>query len=131
MSIKDMPHVTVEQVLALRKAAIELEGKLASHERLAAKGIYYTEEEWDHSVNLLVKKATKELERNIAYEKLKYKALILDNNIIEQELATLKASLPKIKADAVIVFCDWLLSEINWDVSHYGKKYTNKLEAGE
>jgi|GEM_PF-7134064 len=29
MSIKDLPHVTVEQVLALRKAAIELEKELA------------------------------------------------------------------------------------------------------
>lgn len=30
MSIKDMPHVTVEQVLALRKAAIDLEKELAA-----------------------------------------------------------------------------------------------------
>lgn len=30
MSIKDMPHVTVEQVLALRKAAIDLDGELAT-----------------------------------------------------------------------------------------------------
>lgn len=30
MSIKDLPHVTVEQVLALRKAAIELEQQLAN-----------------------------------------------------------------------------------------------------
>ena len=29
MRIKDLPHVTVEQVLALRKAAIELEKELA------------------------------------------------------------------------------------------------------
>ncbi len=29
MSIKDLPHVTVEQVLALRKAAIDLEQQLA------------------------------------------------------------------------------------------------------
>jgi len=29
MSIKDMPHVTVEQVLALREAAIKLEQELA------------------------------------------------------------------------------------------------------
>jgi len=29
MSIKDLPHVTVEQVLALRKAAIELEREIA------------------------------------------------------------------------------------------------------
>lgn len=29
MSIKDLPHVTVEQVLALRKAAIEIEQQLA------------------------------------------------------------------------------------------------------
>jgi len=29
MSIKDLPHVTVEQVLALRKTAIELEKELA------------------------------------------------------------------------------------------------------
>jgi len=29
MSIKDLPHVTVEQVLALRKEAIELEKELA------------------------------------------------------------------------------------------------------
>jgi len=29
MSIKDLPHVTVEQVLALRKAAIELEKELS------------------------------------------------------------------------------------------------------
>ena len=32
MSIKDLPHVTVEQVLALRKAAIELEKELADLE---------------------------------------------------------------------------------------------------
>lgn len=30
MSIKDLPHVTVEQVLALRAAAIELENDLAT-----------------------------------------------------------------------------------------------------
>ena len=30
MSIKDLPHVTVEQVLALRKAAIDLEKQLAN-----------------------------------------------------------------------------------------------------
>ena len=30
MSIKDLPHVTVEQVLALRKAAIDLEQQLAT-----------------------------------------------------------------------------------------------------
>lgn len=29
MSIKDLPHVTVEQVLALRKASIEMEQQLA------------------------------------------------------------------------------------------------------
>jgi len=29
MSIKDLPHVTVEQVLVLRKAAIELEKELS------------------------------------------------------------------------------------------------------
>jgi hypothetical protein len=29
VSIKDLPHVTVEQVLALRKTAIELEKQLA------------------------------------------------------------------------------------------------------
>ncbi len=29
MSVKDLPHITVEQVLALRKAAIELEQQLA------------------------------------------------------------------------------------------------------
>jgi HEAT repeat protein len=29
MNIKDLPHVTVEQVLALRKAAIELEQELS------------------------------------------------------------------------------------------------------
>lgn len=46
-------------------------------------------------------------------------------------LENVEASLPKIKSDAVLVFCDWLLSEINWDVSHYGKKYANKLEGGE
>lgn len=29
MSIKDLPHVTVEQILTLRKAAIEIEKELA------------------------------------------------------------------------------------------------------
>lgn len=37
MSIKDLPHVTVEQVLALRKAAIELEIELQESEDIAAR----------------------------------------------------------------------------------------------
>lgn len=75
MSIKDMPHVTVEQILALRKKASET----------------------------------------------------------EQELAALKASLPKIKADAVREYeipdmdndREWLY--INDDKN----KHANKLEVGE
>jgi hypothetical protein len=66
MNIKDLPHVTVEQVLALRKAAIEL----------------------------------------------------------EQELSDLKASLPKIKADAVRE-----ADRLGWESDLEG--YANKLEAGE
>lgn len=31
MSIKDMPHVTIEQVLALRKAAIDLEQEATAY----------------------------------------------------------------------------------------------------
>ncbi len=58
MSIKDLPHVTVEQVLALRAAAIELEQELETHKH-----------EW-----------------------IAYKAA----------LENLEASLPKIKADAVL-----------------------------
>lgn len=78
MSIKDMPHVTVEQVLALRKAAIEL----------------------------------------------------------EQELATLKASLPKIKGDAVSNYLEYLeyCKNVSIDNPTEPLEYLaglNKLEAGE
>lgn len=37
MNIKDLPHVTVEQVLALRKAAIELEIELQESEDIAVR----------------------------------------------------------------------------------------------
>ena len=70
-----MPHVTVEQVLALRAAAIEL----------------------------------------------------------EQELATLKASLPKIKADAVLEAIEeaaWYNNRTTASISDM-EEYANKLEAGE
>jgi cell division protein ZapA (FtsZ GTPase activity inhibitor) len=87
MNIKDMPHVTVEQVLALRKAAIEL----------------------------------------------------------EQELAELKASLPKIKADAVrglvsaiegAIENDYIsMKEVEEmeleDFCNLAVKHADKLEAGE
>lgn len=78
MSIKDLPHVTVEQVLALRKAAIEL----------------------------------------------------------EQELATLKASLPKIKADAVLSLldtdhtCETPNGDSAWS-SNDIEECADQLEAGE
>ena len=101
MNIKDLPHVTVEQVLALRKAAIEIEAKNKQLEDKLAE----------------VRQDSDDTE-----------SLYIEN--LKKELSELKASLPKIKADAVQDFCDWLLSEINWDVSHYGKEYANKLEAG-
>ena len=78
MSIKDLPHVTVEQVLALRAAAIEL----------------------------------------------------------EQELATLKASLPKIRADAASNYLEYLeyCKRISIDNPTEPLEYLaglSKLEAGE
>jgi len=76
MKIKDLPHVTVEQVLALHKAAIEL----------------------------------------------------------ERELEELKASLPKVRADAVLGIranCQQVNDGYDGFYSLYEiKKYANQLEQG-
>ena len=77
MSIKDLPHVTVEQVLVLRKAAIEL----------------------------------------------------------EKELAELKSSLPKVRADAILgaakkldVYCINYVDGV--DIGDLLEEYANQLEQG-
>ena len=103
MNIKDLPHVTVEQVLALRAAAIELENKN-----------YYLESK------LAEERQGRDDAESLYIESLK------------QELATLKASLPKIKADAVRDFGHNMAHEMcdeEYDIA--ARKYANKLEAGE
>ncbi len=46
-------------------------------------------------------------------------------------LEKLEASQNKVRTDAVVDFCEWLLESIRWDVRVQGKEYANKLEAGE
>ncbi len=95
MSIKDLPHVTVEQVLALRAAAIELEKELATARQ----------------------------------ERTAYR-ITLEN---------LEASLPKIKADAVMELCskDTTIVRLRNDTKRSvifvvdAYNHANKLEAGE
>lgn len=92
MNIKDMPHVTVGQVLALRAAAIELEEELA-----------------------ITKQA------RTAYR------ISLEN---------LEASIPKIKADAVSNYLEYLeyCKKVSIDNPTKPLEYLtgiNKLEAGE
>ena len=111
MSIKDLPHVTVEQVLALRAAAIELESKN-----------YYLESK------LAEERQGRDDAESLYIESLK------------KELATLKASLPKIKADAVKEIAKTNKCELN--IPSYPESVVvcyfddlmddaNKLEAGE
>jgi len=71
MSIKDLPHVTVEQVLVLRKAAIELEQQLAD-----------------------LKADNEEL-------KAKWEQVLCENLDLSAGIAAFRASLPKVRADAV------------------------------
>jgi len=112
MSIKDMPHVTVEQVLELRKAAIELEkelNKYKAHMVIPEKDV-----------------------QDLCFVEL-------DLILTKKELATLKASLPKIKADAVreLIREEITVGRLRNDQKRSfifvsdASKYANKLEAGE
>jgi hypothetical protein len=86
MSIKDLPHVTVEQVLALRKSAIELEQELSDLKAsLEQKGKRPCHDGFCEFT---------------AFNK-HLQAMRKDNESLIGQIRGLKASLPKIKADAV------------------------------
>lgn len=118
MSIKDMPQVTVEQVLELRKAAIELEKELNKYKA--------------HMVIL-----EKDVQDLCFVE--------LDLILTKKELATIKASLPKIKAEAVLSLIEAIEGAIDndfisikeveemhlEDFCELAKRHANKLEVGE
>jgi len=116
MSIKDMPHVTVEQVLALRDAAIELE-----------KNLHLTQIE--HSMYVLENHVAKEKLEQIKHERTAYKT----------SLENLEASIPNIKADAVLDLCKNETSIVRLRNDNKRSvifvsdayKYANKLEAEE
>jgi hypothetical protein len=107
MSIKELPHVTVEQVLALRKAAIDLERQLKS-------------------------------------ERIKLSTVYKHNAELRNELSDLKASLPKVRADAVrglitaiegAIENDYIsMKEVEEmeleDFCNLSEKHADKMEAG-
>jgi hypothetical protein len=60
--IDDTGHYVSEAVHA---RMTETQGHLASHRRLAANGIYYTEAEWKHAVSMIQTNSYKELETEL------------------------------------------------------------------
>ena len=101
MSIKDLPHVTVEQVLALRKAAIELEQELA----------------------------TAKQEKKIL--KVAFDGAIAGTKEWSDMYLDLKASLPKVRADAFTDGAIWEReSSFHKDIEIEAEAYAIQLEAG-
>lgn len=61
--------------------------------------------------------------------KAKWEQVLCENLDLSAGIAAFRASQNKVRADAVIAFCDWLIKSIRWDLRVHGKEYADKLEA--